>query len=98
MKFPPCEGNVIELSNMCRPFRAENGIKLYTQGCPPWAIPCQPFGLYLKGKIQPPNSMTLPCEGGERVGALVAAMLRYASCIISEGIYDCCYSCTILFI
>src|SRR4030067_3867333 len=44
--FPPLMGNVIELRQNVSPFQGSNTIELYTQGCPPWAILCQPFGLY----------------------------------------------------
>jgi len=39
-------GNVIELRQNVSPFQGSNTIELYTQGCSPWAILCQPFGLY----------------------------------------------------
>ncbi len=44
--FPPLMRNVIELRQNVSPFQGSNTIEPYTQGCSPWAILCQPFGLY----------------------------------------------------
>lgn len=61
-------GNVFELKQSIA-LSGLNIIKSLSQGYPPWAIPCQPFGLCLKERnVYPFNSMTLPLLGGMKGG------------------------------
>ena len=63
---PPIKGNVIELRQNVSPFQGLNTIELYTQGCSPWAILCQPFGLYhMQKNFYPLIQRHCPSREGE---------------------------------